>query len=75
VVKEEFEKEMEWFVSYYGFDLTKHMAPVWLELLKNYTAEQLHRALMQHIRDDEQPFFPAFGKINQQLSKFVRPIQ
>lgn len=74
--KEEFEREINWLCEYYGdFIMSKKMKNVWLELSEKYEVYQFHQALMDHIKFDEQPFFPAFGKITYRLNKIVRTVQ
>lgn len=71
----EFVGEMEWFCEYYEYKMNGRMMKVWYQLAAVYTVEYFRKALRDHIRFDEQPFFPAFGKIHQQLIKTKRLAQ
>lgn len=75
MVKEEFVSELQWFTDYYKYDMLKEQSHIWFMLSKEYTQRDFHQALIEHIRTDEFPTFPAYGKIYQQLIKIKRPIQ
>lgn len=63
MVKEEFEKQMTWFTSFYGVKLNKIQTSVWLEMFGSFPEKIFENALKAHIRNDDQPFFPAISKI------------
>jgi hypothetical protein len=74
--EEEFLGEMKWFCEYYSeFKPNKRLIKVWIVLTSTYTVDQLRRAMMEHIKVDDNPNFPAFGKIYQQLIKIKRVAQ
>lgn len=71
--EEQFISEIAWFCEYYsGYVMNSRMIKVWFALATRYTQGQLRQAMMDHIKNDENPNFPAFGKIYKQLIKIKR---
>lgn len=63
MTKEEFIIEMDWFTAYYGYQMNQIMASIWFEAFEKFKKENFKIALLNHIKKDENPFFPALGKI------------
>jgi hypothetical protein len=75
--KQEFVNEFSWFLEYYDDKkMNETQLRVWFELLgQYYRRSDFHDALMSHIKTDEQPYFPALGKIYEKLPyhKIAKP--
>jgi hypothetical protein len=67
MVKEDFFNEIKWFLDYYESKMTEIKSKIWFEIFEKETKENFHEALMAHIQYDDQPFFPAPGKITARI--------
>jgi len=58
---------MKWFAEFYDKTMKPIEMKIWFEMFQNLTVQKLHDALLNHIRHDDQPWFPAPGKITLQI--------
>lgn len=63
MTKEDFLNEMTWFLEFYDKTLSDRQSYVWYEVFKDFDKADFSHCLKIHIKYDEQPFFPALGKI------------
>lgn len=67
--KEEFLKEMGWFLEYYDTKLNKTQSQIWFNNFSYLEQKHLSDILNLHIKTDIDNRFPAIGKITQLISK------
>jgi hypothetical protein len=63
MTKEEFKKEMTWFLEFYDKKLNQIQTKIWFEFFEEFSVSKFNSLLKKHINSDESPFFPAIGKV------------
>ena len=64
MTKEEFLKEMTWFLEYYDKKFNDTQTRIWYEALKDISHETLNKLFNEFIRKEENPFIPSLGRIS-----------
>lgn len=67
MTKEEFSKQMDKLCEFYEKPLSDMQTKVWFNIFCDVSEQQFSEAITEHLKIDDNPNFPAIGKIYKKI--------